>query len=37
MSNVKCRPVRTTPKPGPKTVTIPKHTRSKPKPIKKAC
>ena len=34
---VKCRPVRTGTKPGRKTVTVDKHKRSKPKPIRKKC
>ena len=34
---VVCRPTRTTTKPGPKTVRVDSHTRSKPKPIRKSC
>ena len=33
----KCRPQRTGTKPGPKTVNVPSHKRSTPKPIKKKC
>ena len=33
----KCRPVRTGPKPGPKTVPVEPHMRSKPKPTGKRC
>ena len=37
MAKVKCRPVRTVKKPGPKTVHVKSHPRSKPKPISKKC
>jgi len=36
-SKTKCRPVRTSPKPGPKTVRVKTHIRSKPKPTGKKC
>ncbi len=34
-TKTKCRPTRTTKKPGPKTVKVPAHTRSKPKSLPK--
>ncbi len=34
---VKCRPERVGKKPGPKTVKVESHERSKPKPITKKC
>lgn len=37
MAKTKCRPTRTTKKPGPKTVTVTKHKRSKPSPLKRKC
>lgn len=37
MAAVKCRPVRTSPKPGPKTVRVRPHVRSVPKPLPKKC
>jgi hypothetical protein len=36
MAKVKCRPERDG-KPGPKSVTVRPHKRTKPKPIKKPC
>jgi hypothetical protein len=36
-NKVVCRPVRTEKKPGPKTVSVPAHKRSTPKPINKKC
>ncbi len=36
MSKIICRPERVG-KPGPKTVVVPRHVRSTPKPIKKKC
>jgi len=36
-TKVKCRPVRVGKKPGPKTVSVPAHKRSKPKPIGRKC
>jgi hypothetical protein len=35
MAKTKCYPKRTTPKPGPKTVRVKPHVRSKPKPLGK--
>lgn len=32
---IKCKSTRTTKKPGPKTVKVTPHTRSKPKPLPK--
>ena len=37
MGKAKCRPVRDVKKPGPKTVGVQKHKRSKPKTIDKKC
>lgn len=37
MAKDKCRPVRDSKKPGPKTVEVKKHQRSKPKPIPGKC
>lgn len=34
-TKTKCRPVRTEKKPGPKTVSVPAHKRSTPKPLPK--
>jgi len=36
-NKVKCRPVRGGKKPGPKTVPVRQHERSKPKPLPKKC
>lgn len=37
MAKVKCRPERTEKKPGPKTVVVETHKRSKPKPLPQKC
>lgn len=37
MAKTKCRPTRTTRKPGPKTVKVKTYTRSKPKPLGRKC
>ena len=34
---ITCRPARVGKKPGPKTVDVKPHKRSKPKPIRKKC
>ena len=36
-TKAKCRPQRKDKKPGPKTVSVDKHKRSKPKPMNKKC
>jgi hypothetical protein len=37
MAKVVCRPTRDSKKPGPKTVPVKRHVRSKPKPLGKKC
>lgn len=37
MAKVKCVPKRTSPKPGPKTIPVKPHKRSKPKPVPGKC
>ncbi len=36
-SKIKCVPKRLTKKPGPKTVAVKRHKRTKPKPTNKKC
>lgn len=37
MAKTKCRPIRTKNKPGPKTVSVKSHRRSKPSKLNKSC
>jgi len=36
-ARTRCRPTRVKGKPGPKTVPVKRHKRSKPQPLKKKC